>query len=241
MDRPGAVQPSSPPRRKQLYWQGYHVPFIAPWSVEKPIHAPMIRTAYRGVPGIGYTDEAPAVDRRQGALWQRWSIGPGKGEAHLAGTHPLRQRQAMTHLLCQVCGNSTFTQEWTDWGEQHLFLMRSPKEGQVIEEGEMTETPPVCLPCALESVQACKHLVRGWTAALVKYVRPWGIAGILHHHATLWPLFEVDKPLSFRPYGHADYPWILAARDMVQLEGVTPVDLRELADAAGLPQPTTGP
>ncbi|MFF5655139.1 hypothetical protein [[Kitasatospora] papulosa] len=215
--------------RVQYYWCGLRVPFIAMWSHETALRPQVIRASYRGVWGIGYTDKLEVADRRHGALWVRRAVARGKGTPALAGVHPLRQRQAMAHLLCQVCGNSTFDEHWKFWGERHLFLMRALDPGQVISDGETTDSPPVPLPCALESVEACSHIRQGWTAALVKDARPWGVAGVLHDPLTLAPKIGPGKRLIERPFGHEEYAWINAARELVQLEGVTPVDLHKLA------------
>ncbi|MFF3257802.1 hypothetical protein ACFYWO_01345 [Streptomyces sp. NPDC002932] len=229
--------------RPHFYWKGLHVQYIVPWSSEVPLGGLLIRTSFEGVPGIGYLDELPVIDRRHGALWIRKAVAPGKGEALLDGVHPLRQRQAMAHSLCQVCGHGTLDALWEFWGERQLVVMRSLKAGDVIDEGEITTSPTIHLGCALESVSACKHLLKGWTAALVKYAVPWGVAGILHDRRTLQPLLEQGQELTYRPFGHADYSWIKAARKVMRLEGVTAVDLRELAaeaEAAGLPLTSTG-
>lgn len=94
--------------RRPLYWNGVQVPWIAPWSGER-IAAPrvVVRSGPGGV-GLGYADEASDIDRRFDTLWVRHAATPGVGQPDLRSMHPLRQRQAMTYLLCQVCGTTTF-------------------------------------------------------------------------------------------------------------------------------------
>ncbi|WP_234313552.1 hypothetical protein [Streptomyces globisporus] len=143
-----------PKPKRQHYWQGLHVPFIAPWSAEGILPGSIVR---RNGAGIGYADELSRADRRRGVLGVRQSVAQGAGTPALGDVHPLRQRQAMTHMLCQVCGASTFDDAFTRWGERHLFLARAP-EGHPFSEGEITSVAPTCLPCAQESISACPHL-----------------------------------------------------------------------------------
>ncbi|WP_371605068.1 hypothetical protein OG345_41720 (plasmid) [Streptomyces sp. NBC_01220] len=225
------------PAPRQFYWKGLHVPYIAPWSVETPLPGPLIRRHGRGVVGLGYADELPTIDRRNGALWARRAVCPGKGVPSLAGVHPRRQPQAMAHLLCQVCGHTTYDSLWDLWGERHLVLLRALRPGHVIAEGETTDSPPICLQCALESIEACPQIRQRWSAALVGYIQPWGVAGVPHDPDTLAPRPLIDGRLAPRPFGHEEYNWLVAARDIVSLHEVTPVDLHELAAeaaAAGL-------
>ncbi|MEU3838374.1 hypothetical protein [Streptomyces microflavus] len=214
--------------KKQFHWQGLHVPFIAPWSAEQHLPSTIVRRRGVGGTGIGYADELSHVDRRCGVLWARQAVARGSGIPFLAGVHPLRQRQAMSHMLCQVCGQSTFDSAFRRWGERHLFVARAPK-GKPLGEGEVTTTPPICLPCARESVGACPHLRKGWTAALVERAQPWGVAGLGYDEKTLKPL----PPAWDRPSHGPDRPprerWTLAMRDVVTLHGVTPIDLGTVA------------
>ncbi|MEV7297524.1 hypothetical protein AB0N79_38870 [Streptomyces microflavus] len=214
--------------KKQFHWQGLHVPFIAPWSAEQHLPATIVRRRGVGGTGIGYADELSHVDRRCGVLWARQAVARGSGIPFLAGVHPLRQRQAMSHMLCQVCGQSTFDSAFRRWGERHLFVARAPKD-KPLGEGEVTTTPPICLPCARESVGACPHLRKGWTAALVERAQPWGVAGLGYDEKTLKPLPLPETGLHTVPIDHPRERWTLAMRDVVTLHGVTLIDLADLA------------
>ncbi|MEV4042821.1 hypothetical protein [Streptomyces sp. NPDC049744] len=213
---------------RQITWNGWHVPFIAPWSRETPRVGTIVR-APRGA-GIAYADELDAADRRNGTLWVRCPVLRGVGKPNLAGVHPLRQRQAMSHMLCQVCAKSTYDEAFNRWGGRHLFLVRADK-GQAIREGETTATPPTCEPCAAESIRACPELRKGYTAALVERPQPWGVAGTLYDPRTLRPMPAPDTRdgLTFVNYEDPQLPWTLAARDVVTLLGCTTVDLDHLA------------
>ncbi|WP_329151224.1 hypothetical protein OG275_38285 (plasmid) [Streptomyces niveus] len=214
-------------RPRQFHWKGKRVPFVTPWTGEQTQPGMVVRRIGRGgVQGIGYADEASHVDRRYGALWVRRAAVRGLGEPDFDAVHPYRQRQAIAHMLCQVCGASTHDRP----DERHLFLKYTP-DGQQITEGERTARPPVCEPCAVESVGACPFLRRGYTAALVGYARTWGVAGLVHDPVTLVPVdpegeptpVELDDPL---------IRWTLAGATVVTLHGCTPVNLDDLAAKA---------
>jgi hypothetical protein len=209
---------------RQFFWRGVRVPFIAPWSSEARIDVPLVRLPNLLGGGIAYADENPRVDRRHGILWVRMPAVRGVGEPRLANVHAFRQRQAMSHLLCQVCGTSTYGRK----DERHLFLM-GERKGTPIAEGERTAVPPLHEECAAEALRDCPHLRRGAVAAWVEYPSPWGAAGILHDPRTLAALpARTNENLEYAPHGHPDLRWIIAARDVVTLHGCTPVEVDQL-------------
>ncbi|MGW1496844.1 hypothetical protein [Streptomyces sp. NPDC002402] len=134
----------------------------------------------------------------------------------------------MSHLLCQVCGESTFGRS----DNRHLFLMRDT-EGRPVREGEQTAMPPIHEACAAEAIRDCPHLQEGAVAALVEYAPAWGVAGIVHDPRSLQPLpAEQGKELTFVAHESPLLRWTLAARDVVSLHEVTAVDLDELVAMA---------
>ncbi|MYX77618.1 hypothetical protein [Streptomyces sp. SID3915] len=217
--------------KKEYRWQGLRVPFIAPWSAERTLPGDIVRRVGRGGAGIGYADELSHVDRRRGVLWTRQAVARGSGIPCLPGMHALRQRQAVSHMLCQVCGGTTFGDAFERWGERHLFVARAA-DGRPLGEGERTVMAPVCLRCAVESVDACPHLRKGWTAALASYAQPWGVAGITLHATTLRQLPLPAKGLHMVPAGHPAERWTIAMREVSTLHGVTPISLDDLVRAA---------
>ncbi|MGP3950926.1 hypothetical protein [Streptomyces sp. 7N604] len=213
---------------RQLYQNGLRVPFIAPWSSEDTIRGTIVLRRGVGGEGIGYADEDGSADRRNDTLWVRVPAVRGIGRARLAGVHALRQRQCMTHMLCQVCGESTFGRP----DERHLFLVRGD---QPIAEGEKTATPPVHESCAAESVRDCPHMRKGAVTSLVEYAPSWGVAGIVYDPQTLQPLpCDNDDGLEFVAYGDPRIRWTLAAREVVTLHGCTTVNLNDLAAQAAV-------
>ncbi|MFF3730767.1 hypothetical protein ACFYXM_10720 [Streptomyces sp. NPDC002476] len=214
---------------RQFHWRGLRVPYVALWSSEKEQLALLVRTVggeWRNE-RIGYTDELP-TDRRQETLWVRYSVSRGSGTPDLALMHPLRQRQALERMLCQVCGKSTYDEAFRRWGERHLFIRRDP-DNRPISDGELTATPPVCEPCAIESARSCPHLRRGYTAALVKYAEPWGVSGYLYDSA-----LERSPSVTSVPYTDPRIRSVQARRDIAMLHGCTTIRLDDLAtiDAA---------
>jgi len=76
-------------------------PYITMWSAEQDL---LCRLVERSGLGIGYADELPADRDAQGVLWRQTAAHHGLGRPEFGKVHPLRQRQAMERLLCQVCG-----------------------------------------------------------------------------------------------------------------------------------------
>ncbi|MEW1616083.1 MULTISPECIES: hypothetical protein [unclassified Streptomyces] len=113
--------------RKHFRWRGLHVPYIAPWTAETTLPGQIVRLAGVGGTGIGYADEQPH-DRRMGILWTRQSLARGRGTPDLGGMHSLRQRQAVTHMLCGVCGASTFDSDFARAGVSGICTSRGPRK-----------------------------------------------------------------------------------------------------------------
>ncbi|MYW43979.1 hypothetical protein [Streptomyces sp. SID161] len=211
------------------YWDGRPVPHIAAWSREQLPPQPLSVIYGQGGSGLGFQDEDSRIDRHQGVLWLRMPAARG-GQPRYERVHSLRQRRAMSHLLCQMCGGPTIGSRPGD--ERTLFLVGSAG-GRPIAEGEHTESPPIHAVCALLAVEYCPPLRRGWAAALVDYTPTWGVAGLLYSPQPLEPLSSDHHDGLHRVPFTDDrrIRWTLAARLMVSLLGVTAVtDLDTLAD-----------
>jgi len=220
---------------RQFYVNDLRVPFIAPWSREKQPRFSIARRHPLLGGGICYPDER-RDDRWNQVLWVRMPAVRGVGKPFLAGVHALRQRQCISHMLCQICGGSTYhsrprepTKPSPSADERHLFLVRAAT-GVAITEGERTASPPVHEACAIEAVEDCPHLGKGATASLVEYSPNWGVAGIVYDPETLEPQpGDGTDGLTYVAYEDPRLPWTLAAREVVALHGCTTVDLDELA------------
>ncbi|MFE1190009.1 hypothetical protein [[Kitasatospora] papulosa] len=204
---------------QQFFQDGMRVPYIAPWTPEV--------NDFRGLAFYGgamrYLDETH-IDRYHGVTWVRTGLARGRGRANLAGVHPLRQRRAMNHLACQVCGESTFDQQFRAWGERHLFIVAQEKP---IAEGEQCPSPPVHVRCAIEAQQDCPHLRRGHAMSLVQHAPVWGIAGVLYDPLTRQPVRKASVPYT----DTADLRRMVATREIISLHGCTTVTLAELMAA----------
>ncbi|WP_409117869.1 hypothetical protein [Streptomyces acidiscabies] len=213
----------------RLVWRGVPVPWVAPWSHEYTLPGRFVRQVNEDAEErLGYADEHPS-DRRDGVLWVRMSVARGRGTPDFAGLHPLRQRQAMTHLLCQVCGTTTIG---TRADERHLFVLVARGTNSPVREGERVIVPPVHETCALQAVEQCPHLRRGWTAALVGWAPSWGVAGALIHPGTL-DLISDPADLVEVPYEEERrLRWVYASREAVSLHEVEPVTLARLETEA---------
>ncbi|GGR71296.1 MULTISPECIES: hypothetical protein [Streptomyces] len=217
-----AISPIRPVR----YWNGTPVPFITSWTKEVAPPQPVTVIEGCGGRGLGFRDEVAHIDRHYGVPWVRMPAVRG-GRPDFKLVHPLRGRQAMSRLLCQVCGGPTIG---TRTDERTLFLAGSAG-GRPIAEGEQTMSPPVHAVCARLAVRECPPLRdRGWAAALVGYTPVWGVAGSLFHPHTLEEL--AAKKLCRVPFSDTRrIRWVLATHLIITLEQVTPVtDLDALVD-----------
>jgi hypothetical protein len=209
----------------QHYWNGTRVPYVTRWTAEPVRQPPIIRIRGRGGEGIGYEDENPVTDRRHEALWVRTALAQGRGRPDFACLNSPRQKRAMRQSLCQVCGEEALG-SGTDERTLHLLGGATP-----IGEGETTAAPPVHPSCAVESLESCPHLRRGWAAALVEYSPLWGVAGVVHDPKTLAPLPSPGpRPfeLTHVHISNERIRWTLASFTVVSLHGVTPVPLDKL-------------
>lgn len=190
------------------------VPYAATWTAETPEVGSRLIIGPRG---LAYRDEVPGDRDRNGVLWSRLRHAPGAGRPDYRSMHPERQRHAMFHRLCQVCGGPAdrTSQGW-------LFLLPRPGSGEPEDiEGVHTTKPPVCLPCAALALRHCPHLA---APLFVRSRKPrvWGVYGDLFTPTgTLAPADAVD----LLPYGHPATPWFLASQSVVELGRCTRVTL----------------
>jgi hypothetical protein len=165
---------------------------------------------------IGYRRERPGDRDARGVLWTRFVRAPGEGRPQFGSVHPLRQRRAMRHLLCQVCGAPA------DQNEQGtLWLMSGSMTGW--SGTEMTGHPPVCLRCAGHARRTCPHLRRDGTLAL--RVRNAPIAGVFGEFYTLTRRGPVGVGNFTLAYDHPQVGWLLAYQLLRALHDWTEVDL----------------
>jgi hypothetical protein len=152
------------------------VPWVAAWSQEHQA-AKSLAVKPDGS-GLAYLDEMATDRDRHGVLWARLEHAPGAGKPDFRTMHPHRQREAMFHLLCQVCGHPAGRT-----GAGYLFLFADHQEADVADNhpdsatgGMFTTKPPVCRPCADLALRLCPLLGR---PRLVRSRKPriWGVYG----------------------------------------------------------------
>lgn len=211
--------------RQQFFWRGKRVPYTTVWTAEQQPQPTIIRRIGQGGEGIGYADERP-FDRRDEALWVRSGLAQGRGKPDFVRMNTHRQKRAIRYDLCQVCGEIALG---TETYEGALYLVGGAVP---IAEGETTTAPPVHPLCAVESIENCPPLGRGWAAALVKRSPLWGVAGQVHDPVTLQPVTPPERrpgdELQHVYIGDELIRWTLASFSVVSLHGVTAVSEKEL-------------
>ncbi|MFE9612686.1 hypothetical protein [Streptomyces sp. NPDC006012] len=207
-------------------------PYVAAYSNELgPRESELcIEVPRNGVPHIAYVHPRPEDRDPHGNLWARMTRPPEgeRGRVMFDCMDPLRQRECMAGLLCQVCtqpaetSSGTVFVEWQRPGEQ-------PKRPDRIT----TDTPPVCRTCLSLSLRRCPFL-RDEESVSVLLVRKSvisGVSGTLYRVSddlTRWIPSEQDAYSSFNK---PRYPGMLAQRLYRKLRGVTVLNANEIPPA----------
>lgn len=175
--------------------------------------------------GIGYVNELPGDRDEQGVLWQKVAERHGKGKPEFGRVHPVRQRRAMSELLCQVCaGPADRTSDGVLW------LLRDHREDWPRwPEGMASVEPPICAPCVAMSLRRCPALQRGAVAVRVRTFAVAGVWGALYRPATFAP---VPIKAAHLAYGAPETRWMVAVALIRELQGCSLVPFDELRDAS---------
>jgi hypothetical protein len=216
--------PSSP---RLLTWgpNALPVPYVAPWSGERPTTASL--TVRADGKGLAYADQRRGDRDRHGVLWARLGEAPGGGRPNYRAQHGRRQRLAMLHRLCQVCGGPADRN-----GKGWLFLLERPtaEDPTALDpaagspaaggpagwpEGGLSTKPPVCLPCAGLALRHCPHLTDPLLVRCRK-PRPWGVFGGFFLPAPGGGGLTASGDAHL-PYGHPGTPWFLASQAVTEL------------------------
>jgi hypothetical protein len=155
------------------------IPYITAREGEEAELASMLIVRW-GNAGLGYVNEGPEDRDVRGVLWARCSQslrdGRPTGQPRWNEVHPLRQRETMMRLTCQVCAQPASR---TDLG--YLFLHTRPAPGTMERgwpEGALTAQPPLCLEHAVVASQQCVHLTdAGYIALRSRRPRLYGVFG----------------------------------------------------------------
>ncbi|MEE1938416.1 hypothetical protein V1L54_03135 [Streptomyces sp. TRM 70361] len=195
--------------------RGETVPYVVAWSGERCVSPDVVATPY----GLAYVGEVPQDRDRHGVLWSRTEQAPGRGRPEFGRIHPARQRRAMLRLLCQICARpASRTADGVLWVIEDD---RGAWDGW--PERAVTTHPPLCLPCARQSVARCPHLLKeGWVAVRVRHSAVEGVYGRLWHSRG-GRLYRGGKEVVF--HGRPEAPWVVAGQLTRTLHGCTPAAL----------------
>ncbi len=201
------------------------VPYITMWSGERE---PAVTVVERRGGGIGYAREN-LLDRDElGVLWSRWASSPGRGRPEFGKVHTMRQRRAMTRLLCQVCGEPATR----DAEGGVLWLWKDHRsDWPEWPEGMWVTEPPVCRPCVGLAVRLCPALRAG---AVAMWVREFPVAGVFGTCYRRGPGGLVSGQVANIGYDSPFIGWVQADHLIRQLWECTLVDLDELVEAGGV-------
>ncbi|WP_327384900.1 hypothetical protein [Streptomyces sp. NBC_01207] len=205
------------------------IPYVAAYSNELPPRDIdlCLEVPINGKPHLAYTHPRPDDRDAHGNLWVRMTrpSGDERGRVKYDCMDPLRQRECMEGLLCQVCAKPAETSagtvfvEWQRPGEQPKRLDRI-----------VTDTPPVCRNCLPLSLLACPFLrdEKSAVALLARKSVQSGVSGTVYHvdaDLSRWIPSERDAYSSFTK---PRYPGMLAQRLHRRLRGVTVLDPNSL-------------
>lgn len=145
------------------------VPYITAWSGERLPYRLAFETHPEAAgPRLTYTDPT-WYDRLYGVLWARQGLSrTGRPEWKLVNT--LRQRRAMLHSLCQVCG-----QPATDPGTARTWWLLADDPSDTDQGDGYTNAPPTCRACIPQAVVSCPRLRRSAAAYTVTGHEPYGV------------------------------------------------------------------
>ncbi|ONI84494.1 hypothetical protein ALI144C_14155 [Actinosynnema sp. ALI-1.44] len=200
-------------------WDQVTVPYVARWSEEQDLSSALV---VRSRGGIGYVDEVVGDRDQRGVLWPRLASRPRHGRPMFGAVHSLRQRRAMSRLLCQICAGpadrngdgvlwllTDHRDEWDDWPEK-----------MAVDE------PPACVPCVGLATRLCPALRSSSIVVRVRECPVVGVRGRVHKPGGLLPVPTDEDVMSF---DDRRIRWTLASSLLRGLSGCTVVQADELA------------
>jgi hypothetical protein len=206
---PGEREADPPARRPP-------VPYVTRWSGEQD--GPMPVVLRRDRKGIRYADERRYDRDPYGVLWERTPSQPGGGTPQFGKVHGLRQRLAMAGLRCQICGGPA------DRNQDGVLWIIDARPSDLLPEGESTGHPPVCRPCAHQSIRACPHLRTRQVILRVRTFTPSGVLGTLYRPTPTGPRACDAATLRL---ADALIPWLRGSQLVVDLADYTSIDLND--------------
>ncbi|ULR48398.1 hypothetical protein [Streptomyces deccanensis] len=208
---------------EQLTYKGLPVPEIAAWTGER-LPQPRIVQASDGIAfedAIGVNGNAQGRDKA-GALWKRWALRRGVGEALFDVVHAPRQKRAMRLFLCQVCNRPSDVN-----AQGRLWLLEDYRGVEGWPEREVTTHPPLCRAHASVAARLCPHLRDNVVAVRARTAVVDGVYGSLYRRGPgPLPVLAAKKTVVFK--GDWRMRWMVGTQLAATLTDVTVVDLDEL-------------
>lgn len=184
------------------------VPEITAWSNEQPVKSALIAQPRLG---LAYLDEVSTDRDDDYALWPRMRIVPGSRRPEFTRVHPLRQRELMREMLCQVCREEA-AHDARGW----LFLLPDARADWTGWPETMANGhPPLCEECVEPAAAFCPHLVGG-LAVRVKQPVLHGVYGTEYRLAPNGLVAIGSRTVSYEDPAVA---WVLAAQMVRILNG----------------------
>jgi len=147
------------------------IPYITAWS-DEAVPADLVFEGHPEAAGmrLAYRDSTPQdQDHVFGVLWARQGLcRTGQPEWRLVNT--LRQRRAMLHNLCQVCGRPA-----TDPATGRVWWVLADNPSDTSSGDGYTNAPPTCQACIPEAIATCPRLRRGAAVYTVAGSEPYGV------------------------------------------------------------------
>ncbi|WP_234330398.1 hypothetical protein [Streptomyces acidiscabies] len=203
------------------------VPYITCRAGEEPVKHRALSVSYDldSRPRLAYRTELPGDRDLNGVLWARCPQTRGvdglpTGEPRWRDVHPVRQRECMQRLLCQVCAQPARTPEG------FLFLV-GPGEVGEDRTRVLTTQPPVCRKHARTAAVLCPYLRNAPTVLLAQAPRIHGVVGALYEH-TGRGVRPAPADVGSLSYGHPALRWYLASQMVRRLESFRVVEWRNL-------------
>lgn len=157
-------------------WNDRPVPWVTRWTGEV-CNDPLQVSIDRAGVHLHYQGGNENRDN-MGVLWKREGIGR-HGEPQFSEVNTYRQRAAMRHKRCQVCG-SKINERPIRWlmGRNQLHVGDVSRPWGVDEDAAITMSAPTCSPCIPLALKVCPHLRSSpWVILKVLEYESWGVYG----------------------------------------------------------------
>src|ERR1044072_1412375 len=199
--------------------RGVIAPYVSSWSAEELLPCWFMEAPGRG---IAYIDEQVTDRDEYGVLWARMSWAPGQGRPEFGQVHPLRHRQVMRRLHCQVCNSPA---DQTDDGV--LWLLPDHREDWPGWPDRMgTPQPTGGPPRVPGGCRACPALRRGAVAIRAGRYPVVGVRG------GLYVADRIPQVIGDELIGLTDsrIRWTLAHNLVRELSDCTVIEVADLTD-----------